>query len=728
MKPSVLVAALVAVATVTLLLPALSAAPAATPLPAYTVHAPIFIAGDAGFTAANGVISGSGTPADPYVISGWSINASSANGIDIQNTTASFTIRAVDVHWGKIGGYAGVRFLNVANGVLDTSVVSNNTPGFQVQDSTNIGVANSTFEGNGIDASSTSTFSVTGSNISFVRSQWGDYGVRLTNVSGGVISRNTMWNVAAGVYAIAAPSTVGSNLRETTIDSNAIHTAQYGIVINGSWDLKVLHNDMIATNPPNYYIGVAIWGPSASGVVIAQNNISRFAYGFQLIDVSEAYLIDNNVSYSLVETIDGPGSTPPAQVIGNTFWHNAYGFHGNFQGSLILHDAFVNTSPMSIGGSAIWNDSYPVGGNYWSDYTGVDGCSGPAQNVCTGSDGIGDTPYVISASNSDHYPLMSMPGPLDYPPAAMFTTSSNSPYAPATVSFDASGSWDLETSASALQVRWDWNGDGVWDTGWGATKTAVHTFTSPGPANGTYTIRLEVMDGAGLRSNTTQIVQVLAPPPAPVSLAIAANPTSGPLPLTVSFTSTVGGGVPPYAYTWTFGDGSTSTLANTVHIYVTGGNFTVWCTVADSASGGAGSNFVYVNVTPAAVNLSVTAPTQFVATSDGITAPFSSSVTGGTPPYNYTWDFGDGARSYLASPVHTYANPGAYTVTLTVRDSVGRTATQQFTVLVPAPTGPPPPSYTILYLAIGLPTAVSVVFGALWLLERRKARRPPAAP
>jgi hypothetical protein len=53
-----------------------------------------------------------------------------------------------------------------------------------------------------------------------------------------------------------------------------------------------------------------------------------------------------------------------------------------------------------------WKASgYPSGGNYWSDYNGKDVYSGPCQNV-TGSDGIGDTPYVIDGDNRDNYPIM----------------------------------------------------------------------------------------------------------------------------------------------------------------------------------------------------------------------------------------------------------------------------------------------------------------------------------
>jgi hypothetical protein len=51
-----------------------------------------------------------------------------------------------------------------------------------------------------------------------------------------------------------------------------------------------------------------------------------------------------------------------------------------------------------------WDDAYPSGGNWWSNYNGTDVYSGSHQNI-TGSDGIGDTPYIIDSSNQDRYPL-----------------------------------------------------------------------------------------------------------------------------------------------------------------------------------------------------------------------------------------------------------------------------------------------------------------------------------
>jgi parallel beta-helix repeat protein len=74
-------------------------------------------------------------------------------------------------------------------------------------------------------------------------------------------------------------------------------------------------------------------------------------------------------------------------------------FHNNI---LVLN----NTAQVEVDRALnIWDNGYPSGGNYWSEYNGTDIYSGAYQNQ-TGSDGIGDTPYVINENNRDNYPLM----------------------------------------------------------------------------------------------------------------------------------------------------------------------------------------------------------------------------------------------------------------------------------------------------------------------------------
>ncbi len=55
-------------------------------------------------------------------------------------------------------------------------------------------------------------------------------------------------------------------------------------------------------------------------------------------------------------------------------------------------------------------------------------------------------------------------------------------------------------------------------------------------------------------------------------------------PLVVSFSCVPSGGIPPYAFFWTFGDGDFSVQQNVTHIYPYKGTYNVTLTVTDSSS------------------------------------------------------------------------------------------------------------------------------------------------
>ena len=84
-------------------------------------HAPIVIGADSGFTAANGVVSGSGSEEDPYVISSYFIEMDdAAYGISIQGTSRWFRITDCLVSGSRA---TGIRFLNVVNGMILNCIV-----------------------------------------------------------------------------------------------------------------------------------------------------------------------------------------------------------------------------------------------------------------------------------------------------------------------------------------------------------------------------------------------------------------------------------------------------------------------------------------------------------------------------------------------------------------------------------------------------------------------------
>lgn len=151
----------------------------------------------------------------------------------------------------------------------------------------------------------------------------------------------------------------------------------------------------------------------------------------------------------------------------------------------------------------------------------------------------------------------------------------------------------------------------------------------------------------------------------------SADVTTGPAPLTVNFSdaSVQGDGGPIESWSWSFGDGTGSSLQNPVKTYGSPGIYTVSLTVTD-ASGATDTEIKtqYVTVTAAP-------QVQFTADVTSGPAPLTvnftdeTSAQGGATLTSWSWDFGDGATSTAQNPSHTYSAAGYYDVTLTVTDN-----------------------------------------------------------
>ena len=87
--------------------------------------------------------------------------------------------------------------------------------------------------------------------------------------------------------------------------------------------------------------------------------------------------------------------------------------------------------------------------------------------------------------------------------------------------FSASGSTDADGSNSKIKVRWDFTGDGIWDTTFSTAKTATHRFTTTGEMNPI----IEVLDELGATAKISGKIQIVANT-APNSRLVVA-PTSG---------------------------------------------------------------------------------------------------------------------------------------------------------------------------------------------------------
>ncbi|MDD4645235.1 MAG: PKD domain-containing protein, partial [Bacteroidales bacterium] len=70
--------------------------------------------------------------------------------------------------------------------------------------------------------------------------------------------------------------------------------------------------------------------------------------------------------------------------------------------------------------------------------------------------------------------------------------------------FDASGTKDDEDSLDQLSFRWDFESDGVWDTGFEDSSRITHRYLEPDQ----YTLRMQVKDPSGLTSSIESHIEV----------------------------------------------------------------------------------------------------------------------------------------------------------------------------------------------------------------------------
>lgn len=84
-----------------------------------------------------------------------------------------------------------------------------------------------------------------------------------------------------------------------------------------------------------------------------------------------------------------------------------------------------------------------------------------------------------------------------------------------------------------------------------------------------------------------------------LSVSVASNSSANPICIgdVVNFTSNTEGGVAPYSFSWNFGDGTTSILANDSHTFASGGNKTITFTVTDDTAPTAQSTTETLTVT-----------------------------------------------------------------------------------------------------------------------------------
>lgn len=230
--------------------------PVATAQTRYTAHAPITIIGDANFTLANGVVAGNGSVDNPYIISGWEIDATGqTHGIKVEMTSANFVIRDCLVYGDGVAD--GI----VLNSAYNSVVLLNELHDLEIA----------------ISVAGPNNFIVMLNTISD-----STIGIAVTGIAdGGDVMFNTIDSCAGGIYIL--------NMINTSVEGNQVSACSlYGI------GLMTSDSCMITDNTVSLGTEDGIVATDSDNILITYNNLESNGYGIRLANSTGINALHHN--------------------------------------------------------------------------------------------------------------------------------------------------------------------------------------------------------------------------------------------------------------------------------------------------------------------------------------------------------------------------------------------------------------------------------------------------
>ncbi|MCW4052202.1 MAG: PKD domain-containing protein [Candidatus Bathyarchaeota archaeon] len=411
---------------------------------------------------------------------------------------------------------------------------------------------------------------------------------------------------------------------------------------------------------------LCIFGGSMDSESIQVHVWSGSAWQIIFVDLSAGW---NNISVSehLVSqtfTIRFNGGTETGDTISDSWEIDCTLLHtwgdppiANF---LTIPDDPYTDETVTFNASASYDPDGTIESYAWDFGDGSNGTGETASHSFT-ADGI----YTVTLTITDDDDLQDTVSTnitvLNRSPLASFSESATLVFTDSIITFNASSSYDSD--GSIVSYFWTF-GDGQNTTG----MITQHTYTD----DGTYIVNLTITDDDSATDTTTSTITVInRSPVASFTKSSETAYTVENLNFNASLSHDPDGDI--VSYFWIFGDGLNSSGVVVSHAYSDDGVYVVTLTVMDddSAVDTSTATLTILNRSPIA---SFTESAETVYTAESILFNASLSYDPDGDIVSYFWDFGDGVNATGVTVAHEYVDDGVYTVTLTVMDDDGASA------------------------------------------------------
>ncbi len=253
----------------------------------YTTHDPIIIEDNSDFTAGNGISGGDGTETNPYLISGYEIDAKGGDyGISVYNTSSHFIIESCYIYnTTPFGWYAaaGINFYNMSNGSVVNTVVADSEYGILAQESSNIVVRNSSVSNNS------------------------RYGIYLGNVNESSVGNSSLWGNEQGIYLVDSHN-------NTFYENRMINNSFMLVGDRDTFTTQTMYPNNTVNGKPVYYYSNA-----------NMNNASVPSDAGELLIGNVSYLNAENMVIENVDIAMEIAYSRYISVQNTTVSHNIYG-------------------------------------------------------------------------------------------------------------------------------------------------------------------------------------------------------------------------------------------------------------------------------------------------------------------------------------------------------------------------------------------------------------------